>query len=278
MPVRPASSARPARAVGEGVRVPAAQRAMALLDLLAAQRGPMSLARLASELALPKSSVHALCITLQEHGYLQRQADGAFRLGPRVMVLAESFMSSTGPVQEFQALWPSAPPDETVVLSVLSGTEVVYIGVLNGDRPLGIAFNVGMRLPAHMAASGKAQLAFEPEDNVKHRFGTDTLPPRRMAGLMRELEATRHRGYGIDDEEIRAGVYCVAAPVFDASGKAVAGLGLCANKSAMGAEGAAQYRDAALRAARALTQRLGGAAARAPAESAPARTTARRSR
>ena len=83
----------------------------------------MSLARLSSELALPKSSVHGLCTTLVSFGYLRRQADGAFLIGPRVMGLAEAFVAGTDVAQEFNALWAGSglAPEETVVLSVLSG-------------------------------------------------------------------------------------------------------------------------------------------------------------
>src|SRR4029077_4859179 len=94
---------------------------------------PMTLARLASELALPKSSVHGLCSTLVSFGYLRRQPDGMFLIGPRVLGLAEAFVSGTDVAQEFNALWSDrgGAPEETVVLSVLSGTEALYVGVRN---------------------------------------------------------------------------------------------------------------------------------------------------
>ena len=64
--------------------VPAVARALTLLDRLARGREPMTLARLSSELELPKSSVHGLCTTLVSFGYLRRQADGSFLIGPRL--------------------------------------------------------------------------------------------------------------------------------------------------------------------------------------------------
>lgn len=254
-----------ARAAGSPALVPALSRALTLLDRIAQRREPMSLARLASELALPKSSVHGLCNTLLRYGYLQRQDDGAFRIGPGVMPLAEAFVSSTGITQEFNALWAGeGPPDETVILSVLNGRDVVYIGARNGRRPLGLAFNVGMRLPAHLAATGKAMLAFRGPAEVRALFaGSEpgSLTESRVTsidGLLDELATTRERGYSIDDEGVRAGVYCFGAPVFDASGQPVAGVGVCIHKSALGHDGGAEHRDAVQRAAATLTQRLGG--------------------
>ena len=61
--------------------VPAVVRALALLERVARQRQPMSASQLATELALPRSSVHGLCHTLLHHGYLRRQGDGGFAIG-----------------------------------------------------------------------------------------------------------------------------------------------------------------------------------------------------
>ena len=94
-PKRPPPIGRAAAPATATALVPAVSRALTLLDQLAKVREPMSLARLASELALPKSSVHGLCNTLMSYGYLRRQSDGAFLIGPRVMTLAEAFVSGT---------------------------------------------------------------------------------------------------------------------------------------------------------------------------------------
>ena len=253
--------------------VPAVTRALALLDRLAQQREPMSLTQLTSELALPKSSVHGLCNTLVSFGYLRRQPDGAFLIGPRVMSLAEAFVSGTDVAQEFNALWADAgaAPEETVVLSVLSGTDALYVAVRNSARPLGLAFNVGMRLPAYLSGSGKAMLAQQEPDALRKLFAGG-LPthltrkgPREIGGLLKELALTRKRGYSVDDETVREGVYSFGAPVFDATGHAVAGVAVCINKVMLGADGGDRYRDAVLSVARTLSQRLGGEViARAP--------------
>ena len=230
----------------------------------------MSLAQLTSELALPKSSVHGLCNTLMSFGYLRRQPDGAFLIGPRVMSLAEAFVSGTDVAQEFAALWANvrAAPEETVVLSVLSGTDALYVAVRNSARPLGLAFNVGMRLPAYLSGSGKAMLAYQTPDAVRKIFaaGLNTRltrkGPREVDALLKELSQTRKRGYSIDDETVREGVYSFGAPVFDATGHAVAGVAVCINKALLGADRGERHREAVLKVARTLSQRLGARAER----------------
>ncbi|WP_310734600.1 IclR family transcriptional regulator [Azohydromonas caseinilytica] len=242
-------------------------RALTLLERIAQARRPLTLARLVAELGYPKSSVHGLCNTLLSFGYLRRQADGAFLIGARVMGLAEAFVAGTQVTEEFNALWKATAGgahDETIILSVLDGTEVVYVAARPGRRPLGLAFNVGMRLPAHLAATGKAMLAHQPIERLAQLFPADPLPrmsgkgPLTRTALRRELRATRERGYSVDDEGVREGVYCMGAPVFDASGQAVAGVGVCINKSMLGTDGGARHLEVVLGTARELTQRLGG--------------------
>lgn len=264
-----ANATAPRRARGAPAHVPAVTRAMSLLDRLAEERHPMPLARLAAGLQLPKSSVHGLCSTLLAMGYLRRSPEGHFYIGPRVMNLADAFIADTSVAQEFAALWAGrdAAPDETVVLAILSGADVVYIATRPGARPLGLSFNLGMRLPAALAASGKAMLAHRPEAEVRALMAARGPKPRTardvppVDALLAELAEVRERGYSVDDEGVREGVHCIGAPVFDASGGVVAGIGMCLQKSlrqpdpSQGQQGQrAHVVDVAAR----LTRRLGG--------------------
>jgi len=150
---------------------------------------------------------------------------------------------------------------------VVGGTDALYMAVRNSARPLGLAFNVGMRLPAYLSGSGKAMLALRSDDEVRALFAgglTTRLTrkgPRDVEALIKELAQTRKRGYSIDDEAVREGVYSFGAAVFGASGEAVAAVAVCINKAQLGSDRGARHREAALDVARRLTQRLGGEAA-----------------
>lgn len=236
-------------------RVPAVARAVSLLDLLARERRPMSMSGLAAALKLPRSSVHGLCGTLLDCGYLRRVDNGALQIGPGVMTLAAAFVASTHVAAEFDALWREAPaPDETLILSVLNGPDVVYVGVRNSARPLGLAFSLGMRLPAWVAGTGKAMLAWLPPDEVRA-----LVPPGAtdLDALLAELAETRERGYAVDDGHVRDGVYSIAAPVLDAAGRPVAGIAVCLNQATVDADKRERHQRLVTQAARTLSRRLG---------------------
>ena len=137
--------------------VPAVARAARLLDVLAAAADPMRLAVLAKALELPRSTVHGLCATLVDAGLVTRFQDGTYHLGVRIMDLAHAYLARTDLTVEFAKILSSeAPiPEESVVLSVLDGADIVYVACRNGSRPFGFNFRFGMRLPANCAASGR---------------------------------------------------------------------------------------------------------------------------
>jgi IclR family transcriptional regulator, blcABC operon repressor len=236
--------------------VPAVERAIAVLDLLAGAREAMSLSQLASRLDCPKSSMHGLCGTLAARGYLRREGDGSFFIGPGVMGLANAFVARTTVAHEFAGLWQEldAPPDESIMLSVLDGSEVVYIAARQGELPFGLMLSVGTRFPAHLAASGQAMLAYHDEAFVRRLYPGGRLP----RGLLAQLRRVRERGWSLDDENLREGVCSFGAAVFDASGQPVAGVGVCTHKAALNARSEARHRRMVVDVARRLTQRLGG--------------------
>jgi IclR family transcriptional regulator, blcABC operon repressor len=245
--------------------VPAVSRAVLLLERLARQRRPMSSSLLAAELSLPRSSVHGLCNTLLHHGLLRRQGDGGFLIGSGVMNLAQAFAADTNVTQEFGEMWRDMgqSPDEAVILSVLDGTDCVYVAVRNSLRPLGLAFNVGMRLPAHLTGTGRAILAHLPRGTLQALLPAGPLArmtehgPRTADELKAELAEIRARGYSLDEECIRRGVLSFGAPVFDPSGAVVAGIGMCVNKAQVAADGTDKHHEAVMHVARTLSTRLG---------------------
>ncbi len=203
---------------------PAVVRAVQVLDAIAAASEPLTLADLTRLTGAPKSSLHGMCDTLVQLQLIKRLPSGAMALGPHVMGWANAFLSQTQITEEFRALWDqsNAFHDATVTLSILDGIEVVYLACQNGDRPLGVTFRIGMRLPAPYTATGKAMLSTLPTGDVQRLFADGMPSPLTRASvatavaLADELEQVRAVGYSIDNGQMREGMTCFGAPVFDA--------------------------------------------------------------
>ncbi|WP_244788129.1 IclR family transcriptional regulator [Cupriavidus pauculus] len=210
---------------------PAVVRAVQVLDAIAAAGEPLTLADLTRLTGAPKSSLHGMCDTLAQLQLIKRLPNGGMALGPHVMSWASAFLSRTQISAEFQALWDETDAfhDATVTLSMMDGAEVVYLACQNGDRPLGVTFRIGMRLPAPYTATGKAMLSTLPTADV-HRLFADGMPApltrasvATLSALADELEQVRAAGYSIDNGQMREGMTCFGAPVFEAMRARAAG-------------------------------------------------------
>lgn len=203
-------------------RVPAVERAVRLIDALAASREPVALAELARRLALPKSSVHGLLATLVAHGLAHRHDDGSFTLGSRPLRWADAFAAQSDVLRAFDlhARRAQALAAETVMLAVLEGDQVLYLACRPGSRPLAVNFRVGGRFPASCTSSGKAMLATLPAERLQALLGDRPLPALTRHSvaspdhLREQLTQARKRGVALDDEETAEGMQCFGAPVF----------------------------------------------------------------
>jgi DNA-binding IclR family transcriptional regulator len=210
---------------------PAVDRALAVLQLLAEQRDGVGLAELSRALGEAKSSLFTVLNTLEARGFVAKEAaTKRYTLGPETWRIGAVYAGHVSVLSEFQALAPELVRDcgETMQLAVLQGRHILYIGKQEGTQPVRLATQVGDRLPAHTAALGKALLSQLPAAELDALFAGVTLErftPNTItdfAALTEELAETRRRGYAVDRQEVTLELRCVAAPVFDASGTAVA--------------------------------------------------------
>jgi DNA-binding IclR family transcriptional regulator len=215
---------------GGGVK--SADRVMAVLDLVA-ESGSLSFGEIATRLALPKSSAHALLQTMHARGYLAFDEESkAYRLGTRIWELANAHHGIEDLRTVIKPLMDALVErtGETVQLAILEGIEAVYLEQSQSPHPMKLTSRAGVRLPAHTSAIGKALLAsLEPADAERRLDGaalvrlTDNTigdVPR----LLEELERVRRQGYSLDNEEFAIGLRCVAMPVLDAQGKTIAAM------------------------------------------------------
>ena len=231
----------------------------AVLDVLEVldREGPTTLADLARETGIAKSTVHRVCSIMFERGWAARDAQtGQIELGPRVAWLAH-----TAPVSPLAAGFHGvarrlvARHNETTCLTVLDGRESVFIAKEETTHQVRLVTAVGSRLPAFAAASGRVLLADRPADEVAALYaGCDLTTPtgRQLGGLdvlFGILAETRRRGYAENIDETALGLHCLAVPV-GPPGRVAAAITLCVPTGRMSAARKREMLPDLLRAAR----------------------------
>lgn len=208
-----------------------AQGARVLEILAQASTYGMRLTDVAAALAMPKPTAHRVLHSWSELGYVESDAEGRFRLGWRFFELAAAHQESA----DLRALAHphlvniNAECGETVHLTVLDRSEVLYVDKVESREPIRVYAEIGRRAPLHATASGKAMLAHQPASFLDSYLGNEleSFTDRTIArpdDLRRELEQVRQRGYAVNLGEWHREVGSVAAPIFRFDGVASAAL------------------------------------------------------
>lgn len=209
--------------INENRRIQSVERALTLLEAIAAAGGEARLVDLATQLGLPKGTLHGLLNTLAAMGYVSRHGT-RYALGLRLRDVAQPLADAdvalrTAFTPALRAL--AEHSGETCYLAVPCGTrEYLYINALEGHGSLCMASPRGRREGLTTSAIGKVFLAHDP----------GLVRSLRRAGLMsaaldKELEAIAEQGYALDLEEAEPGLNCLALPLRQ-QGRVVAALGV----------------------------------------------------
>jgi DNA-binding IclR family transcriptional regulator len=177
-----------------------------------------------------KSTIHRLLATLESKRFITRdKTTGLYQLGFRFIELA-SVMLQDIDVQRWAQPYLqhlSMKSGETVDLAMLDDGHVIYLQVVESHQRVKIAAAVGEQLPVHCTATGKAFLAFFPEDRVAqilseglHKYTENTQVS--LSDLYQDLRETRKRGFAISEQEYEKDINAVAAPIMDANGCPIA--------------------------------------------------------
>lgn len=224
LPVRPRGRPRTSE---EPSTVVALERAVTLMRLIAEHDG-LTVSELVELSGQPLASAFRALTTLQAQGMVESQ-DMRFHIGPDAFLLGSAFLKrsnlATLAARDMAVLRDEY--GETVTLFVASGTEAFCLAETEGNYPLRANLPPGSRVPLHASAPGKALLAWGgamPGTLAKYTSLTITAP----SALERDLLRVRERGFALDDQESVEGMRAVAAPVYDADGRAVAALALSA--------------------------------------------------
>ena len=205
-------------------------RAFSILFCFDGRRHELSLAEITARVGLPKTTVHRLAAHLLEQGALERGTAGCYRLGMRLFELGNLVPSQrrlrTTALPFIEDLYETT--HQVIHFGVLDGIEVIYLERITGHDGVSCPTRIGGRMPAYCTAVGKAILAHRPD--AMHRTlqaGLARRTPHTIVDQWRLQEGLREitrSGLAYDWQESQVGVSCVAAPVFNRDGLAVAAI------------------------------------------------------
>lgn len=209
-------------------------RAFALLEFLVAADRPLSLAEIMQGFDAPKASLHRMLGALEAGGLVIREpgARNAYAVGPRLSRLGVAIVTHSGTRQLRHAILARLVADigETVNLTMLHETSVLYLDRMEAPWPLRLDLKPGSRVPLHCSASGKLLLSLLPREQraaLVRQLPLERFTPNTVTNvelLEAELDRSAHKQLGVDNEEFVAGISCVAVPVRDERGQVVAAL------------------------------------------------------
>lgn len=211
-------------------------RVAQLLDVIAANNGPVSLKILSSETGLHPSTAFRILASLVEHGLVERSSSGHYRLGVKLLQLGSRVQARLDMRREARPImdWLRNEIGETVNLVMREGDEVVYVERATPSRMMRVEQVIGGRAPLHVTAVGKLFLAEGGAEaclEYAERSGLRPHTPHSItdpAQLWRSVKSALQEGYALDNQEAEMGVGCIGVPIRDSSGRMIAGISVSA--------------------------------------------------
>jgi len=191
----------------------------------------MTLSEIANRAKLPAATARRCLLTLAELGYVM-QSGRDFLLRPKVLELGAAYLDS----MNIELLTRTYLEDlvsrtgDSAALTVLDGTQIVYVARTSVRTLMRLEAHVGSRLPAYPTSMGRVLLAGQSAERLREYFGAATfeaLTDRTVTDreeLMKLIDECRRSGYAAVEDELAYGVVSVAVPVFDPEHRVVAAL------------------------------------------------------
>ena len=217
----------------ESYQVPALDRALSILELLAQHPDGMRMREIAEALALPANSVFRLTGTLEERGYLLREGeDMRYRLSRKLLSLGYKAVGEDKLIEHSLAVMQRLRDEtqETVLVGIRAELQGVVLEQVGSTQPVKFLVDPGTHFPLHTSAPGKVFVGFAPpaerasllDRMVFTRYSDRTLDSREK--FEAELTQVVAQGYAVDRGEEIEGLHCVGAPIFNHRGYPVAAI------------------------------------------------------
>lgn len=207
-------------------------RSLNLLSIIADADGS-TLTDLSDHTGMAPSTVHRLLTSLANHGMLAHDPEsGDWTIGVRAFEIGNAFLRyrKLGTISRPYLKRLMEDCGETANVGIEDECDVVFISQIESHAPMRAFFRPGRRGPIHASGIGKAILSTWSDTHIAQALSGRTLTHftaqtlDTLPALLKDIQQIRSRGWSIDDEEHTLGMRCIAAPVFNEHGEAIAGI------------------------------------------------------
>lgn len=215
--------------------VKSVSRALDIITLVSMKKGGLGVTEISKQIDINKSSVYRILSTLVQYGYIEQDSEtGRYKLGYKFLEISSKLLESIDIRAEAKPYLQELEKytNEVIHLVVYDQGEVVYIEKLEGNETLRMHSKVGKRAPMHCTSVGKAILAHLPSSTVVDILDRKGMPMHTETTItdkdtfLQELLKVKQTGYALDLEENEHGITCIAVPIFDHLGKAIAAVSI----------------------------------------------------
>lgn len=215
--------------------VPGLERGLRILTAFTRSEPVLSAPELARRLSIPRSTVFRLLSTLEQLGFVERDASGRdYCLGTAVLRLGFECLASKELTELGRPILDRLRDSTSCScnLVVRDGRSVVYVARAVVQTPYANTVHLGTRLPAHATLFGRVLLRDLPFEQLQQLYPEEQLQsatpktPATVAELYRLIQSDRANDYVFDQGYFESNISTLAVPVFGQAGKVVAALGI----------------------------------------------------
>ncbi len=210
------------------------ENALRLLDLFSGDESEIGITEIAEYLNIANSTAHRMVMSISAEGFLVKDKESnKYRLGASWLSLGNIVQNK---IELYQVAFPFIQhlvqkSNETAQLSIISGTNIVYLCQIDSPHSVYLKTDVGMELPIHCTALGRAMLAFKSEEKVQEiinegltAFTSKTVTDvNKFRSILKEI---KKQGYVICIEQFHEKRNSIAAPIRDSNGDVIAAVGI----------------------------------------------------
>ncbi|MGS2778193.1 IclR family transcriptional regulator [Robertmurraya sp. GLU-23] len=211
------------------------ERALTILNKLSDYPDGIQIARLSEQVGLSKSTVHRLLATLSNMNYVVKDSESdKYKLGFQVLFLSRNILNNNDIVNTAKPYLERLSHDvnETVHLCIEDRGEIVYIDKIESNQTIRMFSRVGNRAPMYCTAVGKILYSGMESDHFEELISKVNFIPKTEStittpeGLRDEINKIKKQKYALDNIENEEGIRCIAAPIYNHTGKIIASFSI----------------------------------------------------